>query len=199
MFKFLTSLALAILFVASTCASPLTPAQVATSTFKSIIQVQMKFNDGSDGACTAFAVRPGGYYLTANHCIQEELTIDGKQIHLLRHDAEKDLAFFQYDTLVPQPPLTIRTRPLDFLEEVLGIGYAYGLTEPFVTFAHAEQFAFVPDSGASSGTHFEGAFIKGMSGGPIVDMSGQVVGIAQRSITLSSYGVNGQMLANFIK
>lgn len=147
--------------------------------------------------CSAFAIE-ARKYLTAAHCIGDDMKLDGIPARVVKQDDAKDLAVVLADD--KRPVLTIRQRALEFLESAVGLGYGYSWAHPTVTYHKAVMFGFTPpNSGIFPGTWYQGGFIGGMSGGPIVDESGQVVGVVQRSNDVTGYGVDSETIMGFLK
>lgn len=183
---------------ATSCmAQPNPYAAVAKEVLPAIAQLVIIRDPNTTGVCTAFAVSQT-HYLTAAHCLGGKVLLNGQEVVVAKEDDDKDLALLVVPTDLIHRVLHIRTKALSFLEEVMGIGHAYGWEQPFVVLGRMEMQRS-PMLGVPAGNIYSGAFINGMSGGPVVDMQGEVVGMCQRSVPQSSYGVDGETLAKFIK
>lgn len=141
----------------------------------------IKFETNSS-QCTAFSVAPG-VYMTAAHCFEgteDDVVLDqgmkktlGK---LLKLDREHDYAAFGSDTL--EPGLSLGAEP-QAGDELWQVGFAGG--SPFALWWE----------GTSMGTQFienlgwrvilNHRVYPGMSGGPILNAEGKVVGMNQMS------------------
>lgn len=197
-----TILAFVILISSSAMAAKITsPSETITQALRSVGHVKGEQKDDDDEVhhygCSAFAVA-SRKFLTAAHCVGDKLTVDGIVAKEIKVDEEKDLAILLVDDT--RPPLTLRDRPLSFYEVAYGLGYGYSWAHPTVTFHRALMFKYgPPDTSIYPGTWYQGGFIGGMSGGPIVDESGQVVGVVQRSNDVTGYGVDVDAVKEFLK
>jgi S1-C subfamily serine protease len=138
--------------------------------------------------CTAFSINSAGYYMTAYHCLgsfegtgpdglamPEEPTLDGKALNVVFANEELDIAIVRAEK--GRPALRYRTEPLEVGDEVAGYGYGYGFAVPI--FRSAIVSTFVRDDKGIIWTFLDNSLVKGMSGGPIVDRQGRIVGINQ--------------------
>jgi S1-C subfamily serine protease len=149
--------------------------------------------------------------MTAAHCIadnvqdmwgnnfQTHFTVDGLTATVIKVDHERDLAVVLVDEV--KPSLEFRDEPLALYEDVNGIGFGYGLNDYLVTPNKAEILNYrISIEGKKSwpGTVFMGPFIGGMSGGPIIDKNGKVVGVVQAADSITAYGVNVATIQEFL-
>lgn len=148
--------------------------------------------DHLTGVCTAFIVDTArGWALTANHCIEP-----GKQLFVnetipvepIKQNEKDDLALLKIPAMMG-PPLRFAEN-VEVLDEVLAIGYGYGIMQ--VEVRHVASFY-------EGDIHFDNALVKGMSGGPIVDLNGDVVGLAQWADTGISRGAGVKEMKDFLK
>ncbi len=133
-----------------------------------------------EGSCSAFSINERkGYYITAYHCFARQGMFVGGVA------AQEIAAYPDYDLAVigsrARPALKLGPKPT-LGDEVLSLGYGYGapFTTPVVGLvaSHSEMY---PESGYSVVPLQWQAptFYNGMSGGPIVNHSGQVVGVVK--------------------
>jgi len=151
--------------------------------------------------CTAFSInRDQGLYLTAAHCVPasysadevDEPRIDGQPVTVVFLSTELDLAIVQ--ATVKRPALEPRTEPLLVGSEVVSYGYGYGGPTPILRTGIVSGFMADPTTGAEW-QMLDNALVGGMSGGPIVDRDGRIVGVNSKSDGLSGLSLSiGQIL-----
>ena len=150
----------------------------------------------SRNVCTAFSINAEqGLYLTANHCAQPFMSdegeaevpfLDGQALTVVFVSEALDLAIVK--SAVKRPALTYRTKPLLVGAEVGSYGYGYGLVVPI--FRTSIISAFVKDPTGIEWTFLDSALIGGMSGGPVVDRDGRVVGVNDKSDNWSGFSLS---------
>jgi serine protease Do len=162
-------------------------------------------NVGEDFVCTGFVVQQGRV-LTAGHCASphEDMLADGTPAKLLGVDLVDDLALL--DTQTSKHALTIRTSPVARAEDLTAVGYGFNASllsviqlRLLLTNQSLDYFTEQHEASVAPGLVMEGPLVGGMSGGPIVDHDGKVVGIAQRSFRGFSYGVGTGIIKAFLK
>ncbi len=171
MFKSLLPTLLGVAVLVSSCAAaPFPPSKtdVVALTQMSTVRLMAPIDNDHTAICTGFIVDPS-HVLTVRHCVLEGLSQNGLPV-----DVEKvssSLALLNVHAIVG-PPLKIRKEPLKAGEEVVGLGYGLGVFHVFT------RFVAIP---VYEGTEviLDGLMLQGMSGGPVVDLQGRVVGIIQ--------------------
>lgn len=137
--------------------------------------------------CTGFVVAPRRV-LTAVHCLPEkgEPTVDKLPTRVVKRDAW--LALLEVET--PKPPVTLGSLPAPG-ESVVALGFAYNgpLTVLSRSVALIEGGDVVMD----------GALAPGMSGGPVIDAAGRVVGLSQMTGTVLSMSCGSGEIKAFLK
>lgn len=151
--------------------------------------------------CSGFVIGPNTV-LTAAHCIGSDIYADGVPVKVIRVDKTTDLALVEVKT--DRAPLLFRgdslcTGELTRFEELNAIGYAWGWTKLTVLKVRAFLLDVSPYDGAAPGILTQGGFIGGMSGGPVVDVSGCVVGMVQQSNGSVGYGVGLPIISAFLR
>jgi len=181
--RLLVTLALLASFILPLHASSWT--KISTKVLKSLARVEITLpqEDGSvvTGECSAFSInQKKHHYLTAAHCAGE-LKVNG-------FPASIDYLNDKLDVMVitvsgySQKALRASVKDLRMGEEVAAYGYAYGWEAPFLKTGYISiPSASSPMFGNRPITFVTFAFIGGMSGGPVVDSSGDVVTLVNQS------------------
>lgn len=155
----------------SSLAFQLPPAiPLVTQVRKSIVRLDLATTEEvPHPVCTAFVVAQG-QALTAAHCLPSddtEMFADGELSKVLKRNKQFGLVTLA-DT--KKPPLTIRSTEALIGEDVRSFGYAWGYLNVFRrTISSRDDVDAMLDS----------PLAPGMSGGPVVDVKGEVVGINQ--------------------
>lgn len=145
--------------------------------------------------CSGFVVAPLRV-LTAAHCVSPQMYADGSVATVLKSDDYYDLAVVSTDTM--KPVLTFRDKPVARFELLSSIGYAFGWSILTVIEERVLIVDLSPSDDAAAGTITQPGAIGGMSGGPVVDVDGRVVGIVQRSNHGVGYGVGVLVMRAFL-
>lgn len=176
---------LKLLLVLSLLAAP-----APTSQVRSIVKVT---SPGS--ICTGVTVSASqGHILSAAHCVPENnqgVLVDGKEVKVLRKS--RTLVLLQGEAF-QRPPITVRKGKLPPGEEVWSLGYAYDMA--LATLRRTVSHYIGED------LLMDGPIAGGMSGGPVVDSQGRLVGINQateRIYNASSIACGGDEIIEFLK
>jgi S1-C subfamily serine protease len=139
----------------------------------SIVKTQFQIDAEQAYSCTGFVVNSAkGWVLTAKHCIppdERPIYVDEKVSVVLKQS--DSMAIVQIPAM-SKPSLDLRTKPLQVGDRIRTFGYGRG--EFLVLTRNVAAFSPNGDDMA-----FDGPLIEGMSGGPVVDDDGKVVGINQ--------------------
>ena len=148
------------------------------------------------GRCTGFVVQ-AHLVMTANHCVADVMSVDGIAVHPVKVDAVNDLALLYSST--DKAPLHFRDSPVVRFEMVFSIGHAYGWKMLTVLDNRVIMVdGTLETDGVPNGIIVSPGYIGGMSGGPVVDSHGLVVGIVQRGSAQVGYGVSVAVIRAFL-
>lgn len=172
--KWPLSLILSMAVWISSCAAILpqpSKPKLIEQTVSSIVKLRHPLKGNDEGhfyVCTGFVVGVE-LVLTAKHCVDDDLTVDELPADVLRES--DSLALVKVPGL-RKGPLTIRKETLKMGDDVLVIGYGYNFLNAFSRMVATPVFD-------GQDVVLDGLVINGMSGGPVIDMEGKVVGIVQ--------------------
>lgn len=157
--------------------------------------------------CTGFVVRPH-VVLTAKHCLGTAMALDGNtKVGVLRmSDDSVDLALLSTEST--KPALEFDPLPLHRGQEITGFGYGFGFTRILWTTGKVMLVDYAPPAEPGTdgepveqmtpGIWIDHGYHGGMSGGPVVNADGEVVGIVQRSGDGVGYGVGELVIRAFM-
>lgn len=145
--------------------------------------------------CSGFVI---GHHLvqTAAHCVGKDMTADGIKATVLKVSKGYDLALL--DVATDKAPLKFRDSSVERFEMLNGIGYAWGWTVQSVLAERAFLVDTAPYEDGAPGLIVQFGYIGGMSGGPVIDNEGKVVGIVQQSNGQVGYGVATNLIRAFL-
>ena len=169
-------------FVVAFMAAPLVASQASEPVFTNIPQVKMVMC--TEGSGTAW--RNGiGSYVTAGHvAIMDGCEIDGEPIEVTYLSEEYDIATLR--THVWGVPLPIDCGGEPDGEATAGVGYAEGLPFQRVIFAIASDKLTAFEQWKHFRTLYgEEQYIPGMSGGPVLNQEGKVIGLVNGYNTIA--------------
>lgn len=160
--------------------TPKSPAELLKQIQPSLVTIAYPIagNAGEHSNCTGFVIDAArGWVLTAKHCINPDpsglLYVNDEERKTVRSD--ELFALIEVPRMT-QPPLTIRAKRPAIGDPAVAIGYGFG----FLTLLNGVVAAFKDDDIA-----LDVGLIPGMSGGPMVDSYGEVIGLNQRNVTLN--------------
>ena len=150
-------------------------------------------------SCTGFQIAPDRI-MTAAHCVGEEMRADGLQVKAVVSNKYYDLAVLQgvRAPMNVRPALEFREKPVDRFEDLVAIGYGFGWNKLSVLKERVYIQNYHVDDDAAVGMIVQGGYIGGMSGGPVVDQAGHVVGVVQRGNQQIGYSVGTTIIKAFL-
>lgn len=157
---------------------------------RSLVQVVFQADEQRQHSCTGFIVDAAkGLVLTAEHCVEkDENYVNGLLSDVIKKDSH--LALLKVPSMMG-PPLDIRKDKLERGEQVIAMGWGYGIL--------GGSLRMVYNSNYDGELILDGALSPGMSGGPIVDMEGKVVGVSQAAFQGIAAGCNQDSIRKFLK
>lgn len=165
--RFVTATALSFLLFGTVWAKD----HVASIT-SSLVRVEHIFTDEKGqhkSVCTGFLVRPR-QAITSAHCVPEADTVlvDGRSSAVLKRNDQFVLVE------APDKPVVRLGTGVRLQERVVSYGYAWGEQEVFTLARNVSTFK-------GEDVVVDGPLAHGMSGGPVVNQDGVVVGLNQMS------------------
>jgi S1-C subfamily serine protease len=176
---------LSILF-ATTLLLPTLKANDWSNVIKQVEPSILWLNIDGQGGCTGFIINQEKHYvMTAAHCYAEKgvLWADSVPTRVIALDLKKDLMVLEAkDIDASRPALKLAEKNPSRGEDVMSCGYGFALERPFFRQAHVQDDQLsIPENGVG-GPYIstDSPFVGGQSGGPVVNIKGEVVAIVQR-------------------
>lgn len=166
---------------------------------KSVVTIE---RDDAGTSCTGFVINSKArrdendvdFVLTANHCFAEKLFADQAEAKVIARNTDKDLLVLAIEDS-GRPALKLAADNPKVGEDVASFGYGMGLEKPLFRIAHVSAETYIPYEGIGGPLFFvDGAFVGGQSGGCVVNTSGEVVMMVQRSSTSVGIGVGAEII-----
>lgn len=171
--------------------APVTIPKAVERPLRSIVALQARNAIGEYSNCTGFVINAViGEVLTAAHCVEKILilTVDGRPSKVLRSDEQ-----FAVVTIEPmtKPALTLSPDKPRIGDRVAVTGFAWG---DLLIHLGRGIAGYSKDD-----LVFDGPLIQGMSGGPVTNASGDVVGLVQASNEYISIACSAEEIRKFLK
>lgn len=160
------------------------------------LQNSIVFLQGENMAgCTGFVIdAERKHVLTAAHCDAEKnLTVDSMITVKLFKDERKDLMVLRVTDL-SKPALKLATSEPERGDEVASMGYGFAQENPLFRIAHVSNVRMELDGLSGPFMVIDSDYIGGQSGGPLVNINGDVVGIVQRGASGFGAGVDSRTI-----
>lgn len=140
--------------------------------------------------CSGFVINTQlEYVMSANHCWGPGVTVDGKAADVMFWDKDADVLVLRVEGL-EKKALKPSTKPLTIGMPIAAFGYARGSKFPTLRVGVISAVDAVFPAWDLTGTWLviDTPYIGGMSGGPVYDISGHIVGIVQRASEAEGIG-----------
>ena len=164
---------------------------IATQIHPSIFYLESVGQGGSrTGSCTGFTINTEkSYLLTAAHCGDVQIRIDGTPSIIMFKDERKDLMVLRALERELGPAIQMAKDDPKLGDQVASYGYGFGLEKPMFRIAHVSQVNAPIEELSGPFFMIDSQYIGGQSGGPVVNERGELVSIVQRSTNGLGIGV----------
>jgi S1-C subfamily serine protease len=160
-----------------------------SNVLRSIVPLAVEISEDEGtvrGVCTAFSIdEKKSMYLTAAHCYGDVVMKLGGMVDatVVYRDDAVDIMVLQATNPYRRPALHPRSTRVYNGMEVAAIGYGMGFNQPMVRTGLLSIASLIDNYnfGNRPMNIYDFAFVGGMSGGPVVDVDGRVVGIVTGS------------------
>lgn len=154
---------------------------------------------GEAGKCTGEIIAQDRV-LTAGHCYQNPIYSDGEIATVIRNDPAVDLMLLKVPT-GKRPTLVLQDASVEPYTLLVAFGYAYGIPK-LTVFPVLVLFPKFPApwnrNHTKPGIVVQPSYIGGMSGGPVVNSAGEMVGIIQQGDGHVGYGIGVVLIRAFL-
>lgn len=166
-------------------------AAIAERLRESVVNIET----GDDGRCTGFVIdNVRDFVLTAAHCIGDEIYVDSEPAAVRARDVKNDLMVL-YVKGIDREALAMAAANPRIGEPVATSGYGWGFERPLFRAGHvSDNKAMVPGIEGGPWLIVDSAFIPGQSGGPVVNLKGDVVGIVLRTSDRDGFGAGVEVI-----
>lgn len=174
---------------------------IADKLSKSVVYIET-----TAGSCTGFVIADDehnkdkesvDWLMSADHCEGAELFADQMAAKILWKDSKSDMLVLEVpDT--GRPALKLAKDNPKIGDEVGSYGFGWGLERAMFRMAHvSDDNTYIPEDGIGGPfIVIDAQFVPGMSGGPVVNVAGEVVMIVQRGGNGVGIGVGAEKIRN---
>lgn len=155
---------------------------------------------GGAVVCTGVTIHEAkDLVLTAAHCAPENEQVviyaDRMPATIVSKDAKRDLMVLVVPGL-DRPALPLARANPQMGDAVASFGYGYAWDRPMFRVAHISDDRTYVNEGGIGGPFFviDAAFVGGQSGGPVVNLAGELVMIVQRASDRVGLGVGAELI-----
>lgn len=151
------------------------------------------------GRCSGFVVKRG-LVMTAAHCdVNEDIstvTINGGPVRVVMKEVDEAGVMILAPAKIDpkQPALRFADRNPENGSQVMSCGF---FTRPLYRVSYVSDRSWVDDDG--SFIMVDAGFLKGQSGGPLVNRRGEVVGVIEMSTPMTAWAVGVDLVRKHIK
>jgi S1-C subfamily serine protease len=167
---------------------------------KSVVAIE---RNGTGVGCTGFVINARAtnkdredvdLIATAAHCDAEKLWADQSAATVKSKHTEKDVLVLEVDD-TGRPALKLAAEDPAVGQEAASFGHGYGLGEPMLRRALISAKTYIPYQGIGGPLFLTDlTFVEGMSGGPVVNVAGEVVMMVQKGTDAVGVGVGAETL-----
>ena len=163
---------------------PSQPVSVIERAVSQISDIDWTLDEKRGGHCTGVQIGIR-WILTAEHClppkdVNVDITANGTPVRVLKRSAELDLAILETPGDATNSIMEIRKSPPKLGEEVAAVGLGWGPGNEGRVIPPMVLRRSIARIGANGYIYTDGSFIPGMSGGPLVDVDGKLIGVVRQ-------------------
>lgn len=188
----MTQILLSLLLALSIIANPFKPTLIDSVSRSVVMIVTSSEVPGQSGVCAGFVTSASkGEAITARHCVPENedvtLMVDGIPSEVVKQN--QVFALVKIPSM-SKPALDLRKDKPSLGEKVYTFGFGYGMYTIFQRYV----------AGLYNGDILlDGPLAHGMSGGPVVDEQGKVIGLNQASDGVTAAICGAEEIKEFLK
>ncbi len=151
-------------------------------------------DDVVTSSCSGFGINvEKKYILTAAHCDGHKVRIDGTPSYKIFKDERKDLMVLR-GTLDMGPALKLARENPAIGTSVASMGFGFGLEQPMFRVGNVSHARIEIEELSGPFVMIDANYIGGQSGGPVVNVAGELVSIVQRGAAGLGFGVGADTL-----